>query len=98
MLLLRLVQSRLRLADGVLPAFAVLLPGRLFLGFLALAALPLPPFRPLKRSFYLSSFFERLVASVVPDLLLAMPCVPVAELDLFMLLSGLGPISCLPNA
>ena len=98
MLLLRLAQGRLRLVDGVLAAFALLLPGHLFLGFLALAALPLPLFRPLKWSFYLSSFFERLVASVVPDLLLAMPCVPVAELDLFMLLSGLGPISCLPNA
>jgi hypothetical protein len=52
-LLLRLVQSRLRLVDGVLPAFALLLPGRLFLGFLALAALPLPfvrlPDLPIRR-------------------------------------------------
>ena len=54
MLLLRLVQSRLRLVDGVLPAFALLLTGRLFLRFLALAALPRPferlrgfPIRPL---------------------------------------------------
>jgi hypothetical protein len=45
--LFRLVQSRLRLVDSVLAAFALLLPGRLFFGFLALAALPLP-FVPLR--------------------------------------------------
>jgi hypothetical protein len=31
--ILGLVQSLLRLVDGLLPAFALLLPGRLFLGF-----------------------------------------------------------------
>src|ERR1700749_4121706 len=41
MLLLRLVESRLGLVDGLLPAFAFLLPGRLFLGFLTLPALML---------------------------------------------------------
>jgi hypothetical protein len=41
MLLLRLVESRLGLVDCLLPAFAFLLPGRLFLGFFTLAALTL---------------------------------------------------------
>jgi hypothetical protein len=40
-LLLRFFKSRLRLVDGLLPAFALLLPGRLLPGFFALATLPL---------------------------------------------------------
>jgi hypothetical protein len=35
------IERRLRLVDGLLPAFALLLPGRLLPGFFALATLPL---------------------------------------------------------
>src|SRR6478752_10430960 len=41
-LLLRIVQRRLGLVDGLLPACVLLLPGRLLPGFLALATLALP--------------------------------------------------------
>ena len=63
-LLLRFFKSRLRLVDGLLPVFALLVPSCLFLGFLSLAALPLPFVRlsglPIRRLVRLGRRFLRL--------------------------------------
>jgi len=74
--LLRRVQRRLCLVDGLLPSCALLLPGRLFLNLLALATLALPFVRsgclPVRRLIQLGWRFLRLgrwLVGLLPSIL-----------------------------